>query len=163
MKYRAKRDTRIFKYGKPIKIGNGGVIEIDEHDFEPLTDTPEQPVSGECEHEEGGKEEHDHLGTYHVGSETCCKCGAHMNDWEQPVSGEHELLLPYFGGEVPEELQQRVKAITSPEQPTQEIERVPLNELYRQQGYGEKYDVKDVAHKLDEVIAAVNALQKGEK
>jgi hypothetical protein len=44
---------------------------------------PEQPK--ECEHEEGGKEEHDHLGTYHVGSETCCKCGKHMNDWEQPA------------------------------------------------------------------------------
>lgn len=42
----------------------------------------------------------------------------------------------------------------------EEIERVPINGAYEQQGYGGKYSLTDVAHKLDEVIEAVNKLME---
>ena len=39
----------------------------------------------ECKHELGDKEEHDHLGTYHIAGDTCVKCGKHIMDWDNPT------------------------------------------------------------------------------
>lgn len=69
------------------------IVKADSHDkkyyvcewcdaemFEMKTKTDQD----ECTHEEGNKEVCDNLGTYHVASETCSKCGMSILDWDKP-------------------------------------------------------------------------------
>ena len=48
---------------------------------------------GECEHEEGDTEEHDSMGTYHVASGCCKKCGKSMLDWAHPTKPVEKIDL----------------------------------------------------------------------
>ncbi len=93
-----------------------------------------------------------------------------------PVTGLYQLVELYVGEIIPyveinkSDIQGNFNLETSSEagatpliESEAGIEELQANGAYLQQGYGAKYSILDVGDKINEVIRAINALQKGSK